>query len=171
MTQNLLNTNFLRDIVAREASSASEFNEIYHDLQSMNYEIEKYVLTDDGIYRLIAKLKHATLTTCLLKEKKMPIGRDRVYPPSTTYPEYCKFHRDGVCVCADQERCLYQKTDEHEEVIKQMVNAYNSYVYKDSCENSSDEYEDTEYGRIFSKQYEHLNKLPKRYNRYENRRV
>lgn len=74
---------------------------------------------------------------------------------------------NGFYTCADTNSCLYQKTPEHEEIIKIMVKKYknNDENFHNSC---SLYYEDTEYGRIFSSSYEHLNRDNISYDRLVN---
>lgn len=154
-----------------QSSDAREFQNKMNEAIAKNYTITNHLVDERGVFKFTAKLKPAKLTKCTLQEKKLP-EKDKVRPSSKTYPWKCNYFINGVCTLANHDVCLYQKTKEHEAVLKQMVNIYEKesqiciekYKYYD-YNNISDHYEDTEYGRIFSGMYEHLNKLPKAYNR------
>ena len=149
------NTDFNDNTVQFSTTNAKQFNSFKFRLQKIGYKIIKIVLTDDGEFKLLAKIKKKPLTKCLLKEKNIS-ENDRVYPKCTTYPELCEFHRNGICECVDHKFCLYQDTLEHKSVLNIMVNNYKNYdpEHTNTC---STYYEDTEFGRIFSKEYDHLN--------------
>lgn len=149
------NTDFYDKIVLYDSRNASQFNSMRKRLTRLGFVIKKIVLTDDGDFKLLAKIKKKPLVECLLRVKQIP-ENDRVYPRCTTLPEDCEFNHSGICSCVDYKFCLYQNTIEHRTVIEQMVKNYNSADRKnyDDC---STYYEDTSLGRIFSNDYDHLN--------------
>lgn len=155
------NTDLLNNFYAYSNSNAIKFNEELKRLIKMNYKITNFIVDKDGVFKLTAELQKSVLTECLLRTKQMPNG-NRVLNGSPTYPECCCYNLNGICLCSDFSSCLYQKTLEHESIIKEMVEIYNNQDkdYHDQC---STYYEDTEYGRIFSNAYNHLNKIPKEY--------
>lgn len=150
------NIDFYDKIILYESRNASQFNTMRKRLTRLGFIIKKIVLTDDGDFKLLAKIKKKPLVECLLRVKQIP-ENDRVYPRCTTRPEDCEFNQSGICSCVDHKFCLYQDTPEHRFVIEQMVKNYNSNnrrKYHDDC---STYYEDTSLGRIFSNDYDHLN--------------
>ena len=153
----IINKDLLNENVAYQNSNANEFQEYRNRLVMQNYEITNFIVDKNGIFKLTAELKFANLTKCLLKEKQLPI-KDRVYPPSSTKPYLCDFNINGVCTCCDFNSCLYQKTPEHEAVLSHMADIYEKSSKDGNFTDASNYYEDTEYGRIFSGLYNHLNK-------------
>lgn len=163
------NSDVLVDFLVYQNSDANRFQDKMNEAINKNYEITNHIVDKDGIFKFTARLKHTKLTKCVLKKKKLP-NKDKIWPSCTTYPSYCDYYINGVCTCANHDSCLYQKTPEHESILKEMVEIYelkehiNTVKYDNyRYNNDSSFYEDTEYGRIFSRQYEHLNELSKNY--------
>lgn len=152
------NTDILKSITAYETKNADKFIRHMEILKDQNYKITKHILDDNGNYKLLAELEPAEIVDCMLRNKNIP-EHDLVRNPNPRRRNICVFDY-GHCTCADKSKCLYQKTPENEDIIKTMVKKYeNSDVeYYNKC---SSYYEDTEYGRIFTWSYEHLNKMGK----------
>lgn len=143
-------------IFAYSTDNAGEFNRERIKLINLGYKITKIVLTDDGKFKLLARLKNKLLVKCLLKDKQIS-SKDKVYPHHTNSPKSCHYYRDGVCLCINH-CCLYQDTKANIKELKFMVDKYDKNKNKDYYNDErSDMYEDTELGRIFSAEFRHLN--------------
>lgn len=67
-------------------------------------------------------------------------------------------HESGLCTCTHDDHCLFQQYESQLGLIKYMVKQYNDYM-KDKDERVVYAYMtvNTIHGRVFSKEYEHLN--------------
>lgn len=139
------------------------FNHKLETLNKENYIITSMIVDKEGVFKLTAKLKPALLTQCVLKEKDIDKNEGMKFcykfKYSPTYPTYCQYYQKGICSCANHNACLYQKTRKHEIILKKMVNIYKKKSTENKDYTHSYFYEDTEYGRIFSKANEGLNDM------------
>lgn len=154
MKNKKYNTQYYEKIVLYDSTNATQFNCQRKVLQCIGYIIKKIVLTDDGTYKLLAKLKKKSVVNCLLIKKTLPENCSK-YVYYNTIPSKCEYYNKGICGCTDHRFCLYQETTNHINAIKSMVKIYENYEYKDDKDGTK--YEDTSLGRIFSSRYDHLN--------------
>ena len=146
------NTDFYKDkYTAFDTTSAAEFINTIRYFNNIGYKILKYALTEEGSFKFLAILKKKPLVKCCLLEKKIS-KNDRVYPKNNTCPERCEYYKNGTCCCIDHNFCLYQDTEYNKHIIQKMVAIYDNHN-DDTCIM----FEDTKYGRIYSREYHHLN--------------
>ena len=156
--KNKYNTDFGEKILVFNSNDAKEFNKNKRYFLDVGYKIKKIILADDGQFKLLAVIKKKKLHNCLLKDQQVDPD-DKTIPRQGTYPEYCDFYYKGTCLYCCGGSCLYQDTRKNISIIKDMVNRYKEHT-KDNpsfYNKSRSYYEDTEYGRIFSRSFEHLN--------------
>ena len=134
-------------------------------LDKQKYNITSIIVNKDGEFKLVAKLKPALLTRCVLKEKEINEAEDfyldRKYRHLYNGPTYCKYYskEKGLCTCGNRDSCRYQNTRKHKIKLKRMVNIYKKKSEKNQEYLHSYFYDDTEYGRVFNKENEILNKM------------
>lgn len=163
--KKIYNTDLYEKVIAFATNDCKEFNIKRRELKMIGYKIKKNVLTNDGTYKLLAKLKKKSLVECLLREKQLQT-EDHT---SNTDPKYCHFYRNGFCTCTDYTACLYQETEDHISVIKYMVENFkdSEYSIKYNASANPRMYEDTKFGRIYSHEYEHLNSESEKISGYD----
>ena len=93
--------------------------DLYLHSDALGYGVDK-----DGNFKLVAKLKPALLTRCVLKEKEINEAEDfyldRKYRHLYNGPTYCKYYSEekGICTCGNRDSCRYQNTRKHKIKLK-----------------------------------------------------
>lgn len=134
-------------------------------LEKQKYNITSFGVDKDGNFKLVAKLKPALLTRCVLKEKEINEAEDFYlnckYRHLYNSPIHCKYYNKekGLCTCGNRNSCIYQKTKKHEAILKKMVNIYKKKSKKNQEYLHSYFYDNTEYGRVFNKNNYDLNEM------------
>ena len=159
--KKIYNTDLYEKAIAFSSNDYADFNRKRRELRMIGYKIKKIVLTNDGTFKLLAKLKKKSLVECLLREKQL----QKEDHTNNTDPKYCHFYRTGFCACTDYNACLYQETKDHISIIKNMVKSFETNEYKASANPRM--YEDTKFGRIYSHEYEHLNSESEKISGYD----